>query len=379
MTEKILFVDDDPNILEAYQRQLRKKFVIETASGGESGIDIIKSRGPFAVVVSDMRMPGMNGVQFLAKVRELEPEIVRVMLTGQADMNDTINAVNEGHVFRFLTKPCPPITMIKALMASLEQYRLVIAEKELLEKTLTGSIKVLTELLSIMNPSAFGRASRIKHYVRHIAKQLQLPKAWRFEMAAMLSQIGCITLPPDILSKVYAGQRLSVEEQEMFSSHPSVGYSILSKIPRLESIAQMIKNQHKPYSKHHIALDESNDSKDIGLGAQMLKIVLDFDQLVLKKLSPKTALKKMRDSEDYDPLILKALDSIEVSKDNFEIRTVRVDELSTNMVVDEDIKSKDGLLLLTKGQEVTYSVVKCLQSIKRRTAIIEPIRVLIQN
>jgi DNA-binding NtrC family response regulator len=128
-------VDHEENILLAYQRQLRKEFQIETALGGGPAPEAIAQRGPYAVIVSDMRMPGMDGVQFLSKVKERAPDSVRMMLTGNNDLQTAMQAVNEGNSFRFLTKPCTPETLAKALEAGLEQYRLITAERELLEKT----------------------------------------------------------------------------------------------------------------------------------------------------------------------------------------------------------------------------------------------------
>jgi signal transduction histidine kinase len=146
MSEKILCVDDEPNILEAYQRALRREFEIEIALGGEQGLAAVESRGPFAVIVSDMRMPGMDGVQFLSKVKEKAPDSIRIMLTGYADQHTAIEAVNEGNIFRFLTKPCPPEVLAKALGAGIQQYRLAMAEKNLLEWMLSGNIPMMKDL-----------------------------------------------------------------------------------------------------------------------------------------------------------------------------------------------------------------------------------------
>jgi len=121
--------------VQALQRALRSEFHIEIAGGSEAGLQVLTRDGPFAVVVSDLRMPVMDGVQFLSRVKAVSPDSIRVMLTGQADLNAAIAAVNEGNIFRFLTKPCPPATMSKVLEASLEQYRLVTAERELLQNT----------------------------------------------------------------------------------------------------------------------------------------------------------------------------------------------------------------------------------------------------
>ncbi|MBD3337204.1 MAG: response regulator, partial [Candidatus Eisenbacteria bacterium] len=138
MTERILCVDDDVDILKGFQRLLRKEFKIDVAVGGAEALEILEEKGPYAVVVSDLRMPGMDGIQLLSRVRELAPETVRVMLTGKADTEAAIEAVNEGQLFRFLTKPCPVKRLSQALHAAIAQHRLLTAEKTLLERTLRG-------------------------------------------------------------------------------------------------------------------------------------------------------------------------------------------------------------------------------------------------
>ena len=130
MEERILFVDDDPNILEAYHRKLQHVLHVRTAQGPHLGLREIEEKGPFAVVVADMNMPLMNGVEFLARVREFAPETVRMMLTGNSDIKTAMDAVNEGCVFRFLTKPCPSKLMGDSLAAAIKQHRLITAEKE---------------------------------------------------------------------------------------------------------------------------------------------------------------------------------------------------------------------------------------------------------
>ena len=158
--EKILLVDDDSNILEGYRRGLIREFLLETALGGEQALTLAAENGPYAVVVSDMRMPGMDGIQLLSRIKALSPDTIRVMLTGNTDTETAINAINEGSIFRFLNKPCSKEVMAKTITAALMQYRLVTAEKHLLEQTLSGSLQVLTEVLSLINPAAFSRAER---------------------------------------------------------------------------------------------------------------------------------------------------------------------------------------------------------------------------
>ncbi|MEX2494362.1 MAG: response regulator [Nitrospirales bacterium] len=124
MLEKVLFVDDEMSVLDALKRQLHQQFHLDVALGAQEAITIIRNRGPYAVVISDCKMPVMDGIQFLSLVRKFAPNTVRMMLTGNNDLETAMEAVNQGEIFRFLTKPCPPATLQKALQAGVEQYQL---------------------------------------------------------------------------------------------------------------------------------------------------------------------------------------------------------------------------------------------------------------
>ena len=123
MSNRVLFVDDDPKILAAFQRQLRKKVVIETVESGAEGLEVLRRDGPFSLVVTDYCMPSMNGIEFLGRAREIAPETVRIMLTGSADLGAAIQAVNQGNIFRFLTKPCSSDNLLEAVQAGIHEYR----------------------------------------------------------------------------------------------------------------------------------------------------------------------------------------------------------------------------------------------------------------
>jgi DNA-binding NtrC family response regulator len=161
MTETILLVDDDARVISALQRSLYKSYQIEIAGAPQDALDAVRQNG-YAVIVSDLRMPGMDGVELLAKAKELSPDTVRILLTGQADLDSAIAAVNEGNVFRFLTKPCSHDQLCRALDDALEQHRLQVAEEQVLKETLTGTVAILVQVLSAIQPLAFGRASRIR-------------------------------------------------------------------------------------------------------------------------------------------------------------------------------------------------------------------------
>ncbi|NOY61057.1 MAG: response regulator [Calditrichaeota bacterium] len=376
MSDKILCVDDDANILAGYRRQLHKQFHLETAQSAAEGLKTISERGPFAVVVSDLRMPGMDGIEFLGKVRSMWPNTVRVMLTGNADLDSAINAVNDGNIFRFLTKPCPAHLLAKAIISSIEQYRLVTAEKELLEKTFKNSIKVLVDVLAMVNPLAFSRSSRVKHYVRHIVRELKLPNLWQFEIAVMLSQIGCVTVPQEVLEKVLTNIPLTPKERKIFNSHPSVAYSLLSKIPRLEIVSKIIAGQLKPLG----SASEMNfiTGDVVALGSQILKVALDFDQLHETGTDTEKAVQLMLEQPDqYDPNIVSALRNVKSSSSGMEVKLVTAQDVTLGMILAENVYTKKGLLLVAKGKEVTYTVLKGLRNFSQGVGIQEPFRVYV--
>jgi CheY-like chemotaxis protein len=361
MHEKILLVDDEPAVLQGYQRLLRNDFQTDTAVGGMGALIALETKGPYAVVVSDMRMPEMDGVQLLSRVKALAPDTIRIMLTGNAEMETAIQAVNEGNIFRFLTKPCNKETMARTLTAGLIQYRLVRAEKELLERTLSGSIRVLTEVLSLVNPAAFGRALRLRRYISHIVEKLSLPSPWRFEIAAMMSQLGCVTLPTETVEAVYAGQKLSPEEEKRYATHPAVAGDLLRNIPRLEPIAWMIAHQNQSVSVEGDVADR--EMADMRLGAEILQATLAFDELLGRGLSRSEAAHNVsRQYRGLDPLVFHALVELEPEKEDRKVRVCAISELSSGMVLDQEIRTRDGLLVATSGQEVTSPLLMKLKN-----------------
>ncbi len=367
MAEKILLVDDDCNILDGYRRSLGREFLMETAMGGEQALKLAAENGPYAVVVSDMRMPGMDGIQLLSSIKAQSPDTIRVMLTGNADMDTAINAINEGSIFRFLNKPCSKEVMAKTLTAALVQYRLVTAEKQLLEQTLSGSIQVLTEVLSLVNPAAFSRAERARRYIRHIVTAMSLGNSWQYEVAAMMSQLGCVTLAPETIEAVYSGQKLSPDEQAQYDAHPSVAYDLLSKIPRLEPIAWMVKHQNRPVDEFG-----SGDSgmADMRLGAEILRITLAYEKLIHKGVSRTEAAHTLaRQNKNFSTDFFHALVTLDPNAEEGEIRKCRIEDLALGMIIQQEVRTGEGALLVAKGQEVTSPLLSKLRNFHARRVI----------
>ncbi len=358
MTQKILCVDDDPNILQGYKRALRKDFDISIAEGGEPGLALIAQEGPFAVIVSDMRMPGMDGVQFLSRVKEIAPNTVRIMLTGNSDQQTAMSAVNEGSIFRFLNKPCPPETLAQTLTAGLEQYRLLTAEKQLLEETLNNSLQVMVDILSLTNATAFSRSARLKRLAGDIALQLNVRDDWQVKIAAMLSQIGCITVPEETLLKISRGEALTEKELSLYHQHPQVGHDLTARIPRLETVAAIIASQNRLITDDPKAKLPFDPTDTLTVGTRILKIVLDFDKLLETGHLPHAAVRELLGRAGwYDAVVLNALkELIHQNVEELIVVKLSVNELKPGMVLDESLITTRGALLLSAGQEITLSL-----------------------
>jgi DNA-binding NtrC family response regulator len=128
MAEQILFVDDEKSVLDGIERLLHGEFSINKAQDAIQGLASIQLFGPYAIVVSDMRMPGMDGVSFLERVHQMAPNTVTMLLTGQRDLDVAIDAVNKGHIFRYMKKPCKKEDLVNAIRQGFAQYRIALAK-----------------------------------------------------------------------------------------------------------------------------------------------------------------------------------------------------------------------------------------------------------
>ena len=375
--EKILCVDDEPHVLEAFQRQLRKQFNLDLAGSGSEALEFLRTKGPFAVIVADMNMPGMNGVQLLSKARAAAPDTVRIMLTGASDYQTAITAVNEGNIFRFLSKPCPAETLALALEAGLAQYRLVTAERELLEKTLHGSLRAMVDILALANPAAFSRAMRLRHYASQMARKLGVPDAWQVEVAAMLSQVGCVTLPAEVLEKAIAGEPLSPQEQEMVDAHPQVGGRLIVHIPRMEKVAHMILHQNRPESGLELP-DKGDPAYVQEVGSHILRAVVDFDMLLTRGQTVEKSKGTVAARRDrYPAAIADALAEVVVPEMEKVSLMAKIEQLRVGMVLAEDVRTKAGALLLQKNQEVSDTLCRRLANFHVQGLVPDEIRVFV--
>jgi hypothetical protein len=283
-------------------------------------------------------------------------------------------------VFRFLLKPCNSETLLGVIQNGIDQYRLINAEKHLLENTLNATVKVLVNVLGLINPAAQRRAAQIQRYAESGAAVLGLlPGLWQYHLAAMISQLGCITLPPELLARAYGGQALSNEERRLFESHPEIASKLLGTIPRLEAVAGMVAGQMQTPAAGTLDGDPST-WKPEKAGAAILWAAIKFDHHVSQGRIPEQAAQLVNQAAPgLPPAIMQAM--VKTLSDDSGLvmtRSVTLRDLEIGMTIDADVMSARGIRLVPRGTEVTATVLERLKAVASGVGVAEPIRVSVK-
>ncbi|MFI5844625.1 HD domain-containing phosphohydrolase [Catenuloplanes sp. NPDC051500] len=372
---RILLVDDEPDLLDGLRRQLRREFDVETAVGAANGLFALGKGAPFTVIVSDFMMPGINGAQFLAAARKAAPSATRMLLTGHTNLADAASTVNQGGVFRMLLKPVEPETMVAALRDSVAQHRLVVAERELLEQTLRGSVQALTDVLSLVSPAGFGRGTRMRRVASAVLDSVEVEDRWAMELAVQMSQLGVVSLPPPVAARLVAGAELSPAEQLMVDRMPEVAEQLISPIPRLGVVAEAIRYSRKGFDGSGTPADGTAGER-IPFGGRLLRLIEDHDALLAQGVSPTLAIATLRSSAGlYDPALLDALETAAATAGG--VHGVPLAEVQCGMVLAAPVTSLSGVLLVNDGQEVTAGLLTRLRNFAElEDGVAEPVMVL---
>ena len=378
--QRILIVDDTPANIHVLMETLQDDYVITVATNGEKALKMVNGDQRPDLILLDIMMPGMDGYEVCQRLKDCKEtkDIPVIFVTVKDQEEDETRGLELGAV-DYITKPISPPIVKARVRAHLNLENARQALQDLLNKTLGGSVRVLTDLLAIVNPVAFSRSSRLKRLVREMALKLGLGDLWKFELAAMLSQIGCVTVPPETLDRLYADQDVSEEERKLYEDHPAVGAELLAHIPRLGPVAGMIARQQEPMGKDW-QMDELHQRDEVTIGSQLLRIAIDYDHLITLGTPPKVAIQQMLNSkETYVPLFLNTFLQI-LSRDGLELteKAVEANALFGGMILDEDVYFDDsGFLVATKGTELSSPMVKFLHHLGQYKRIKKPIRVLI--
>ncbi len=385
MNRRVLMVDDEQRILDAARRNLHGRFELVTASSGLAALDLLgdalRDGQPYAVLVSDMNMPGMGGAVLLARAHQLDPNLVELVLSGQADLASTISAVNEGSLFRFLTKPCDTDDLVRAVEDGLRQHQLVTSEHELLEQTLNGAVEVLTELIATASPLAFRRTARVRVLAEALVDHVPVGDRWEFRLASMVSQVGCVGVPEEVLASVATGRSLSSRSWQMYGGHPKLGRAMLSRIPRLERVSAWVGDQATTLADAQRP-DTGTTAAEMARhgypGELVFAAITAFIAGVEGGLTPAKVAHELVATAKFPEPVVEALIAAATQLDvGRVIRQVKVGGLTAGMVLNQDVLAGNGTTLLRAGDPVTETLAVRLRHFAGTVGVVEPISVLV--
>jgi response regulator RpfG family c-di-GMP phosphodiesterase len=290
-------VDDEPHVLESLRDTLRRDFDVVTTANGFEALRILTER-PCAVTLSDMRMPLLDGARFLTLARQHAPDTARVMLTGQATTDDAAAAINEGEIFRLLTKPCRKEDLIAALNAAVEHHDTLTRRREALADSERATAEALLKLASTVAPGAPARAKRVHQWASELATAAGEERPVELERACELMQIGAVALSRETLQQLAAGTRLGRDAAQELERLPELALPYVRGIPTLAATTHILERAARPFTA-------PRDTTGTPLAAALLRIALDYDLLERQEAPMETALRALTQrSGRYSPSLL---------------------------------------------------------------------------
>jgi CheY-like chemotaxis protein len=382
MNKTVLLVDDEPRALDAIRRNLHARYELTCVTSGAEALELVTAaadREPYAVLVSDMQMPGMDGATLLREAKAVSPDTVQIILSGHAELDSTITAVNQGRLFRFLTKPCDTDVLAGAIDDALRQYQLVVSERELIDQTLNGAVEVLTELMATSSPHAFARTGRVRGLLDALAPSVDPADRAELRLAGMLSQIGLVAVPASIVLSVARGHELTEAEADLLAEHPRLAQEMLRRIPRLERVAEWVGAQVTDVDDARPPEGPVQAGPDGYRGEVVFAAALAFLTGWDADRTPSDLRTLLVQAGFPDRLVL-AVGGAAMGLDaNRLVRMVTASELLTGMVLNQDVLTNGGMTLLRSGELVTGSLAIRLRHFAATIGIVEPISVLVDR
>ena len=313
---KILIVDDEPDNLQLLYRTLRRDYEVTKAQGPLEALEILKET-PFNCILSDHKMPDMDGVEFLKRTYDMYPDTIRLLVTAYSDVEILMNAINYAKIYRYIKKPYSPEELLHIVQLALEYYQLKEDNKKLivdLKDLFSGTINAIMDALDSKDSYTLGRSRRVAFYTSKIIAAMDLNKTEKatIELAALLHDIGMIGVQDDILHKV---EKLTDEEREEIRKHVFYSVKILEDIKQLDKVTDIIRYHHEFYNGAGYPFGIKGE--EIPLGARIIAIADAYDSLVSFRpyregLTPEEALKIIEEKrgEQFDPNILDIFENV---------------------------------------------------------------------
>lgn len=419
---RLLFVDDEQPILNSLKRVFRdkNKYIIELATSGQEGLERLREEA-FDVIISDMRMPEMDGAEFLSQASQQAPDTVRLLLTGYSDQEATIRAVNEGRIQAYISKPWENDelkTLVDEAIANkrhldekvksteslksqvdllqgkadnlsklVSQAQIEIDQtthslnvaKEELAKYYDTTIRVFSRIFNARIRSGDAYSSAVVAHSLLLSKLLKLSPedTQSIRYAALLHQIGKAGLPDQILST--HPKLLSSEAQELYFSHPTKAADLLTPLPFLSDTATIIRHIYEHFSGK--GKPDNLTGENIPLGSRILRLVIEYNELVFgiydgKELSHHDAFERLKEGYQtaFDPNIFDLYSKLaslllQVSKKDKNDSLKQSDQLEKGMVTTRDVISFGGTMLIAKGSELTENLIRQLLRYEQRAGV----------
>ncbi|MFN8110630.1 MAG: response regulator [Thermoleophilia bacterium] len=365
---RVLMVDDEIAILEGFELNLSRTVDVTCAGSGAEALRIIADGPPFAVITSDMRMPGMDGATFLAQARQAAPDAVRMLLTGQTDLDSAIAAMNTGGIFRFLTKPCPHPILMAALEDALEQHRLILAERVLLRETLPATVRVLTHALG-----APARGDALRQRVLELCHATGRDP-WRAELAAMFCEIGCVFLPPQLAGNHFRHHPLNAQEQAQVDRLPVLADELLAHIPRLDGVRDVLRLL-------------GSAAPTAPWEARALRVLRELERLEGRGFDHDTALAQLAGCPgEYDAEIVAAVRAMHggagltpppAAEDPSKCVFTPLADIRAGARTAADILDRMGRMLVEADRELTPTLLDQLRVLAEHDALKDPARIAV--
>lgn len=291
---KILCVDDEPNILSSLRRMLSLEgFQVSTADSGAQALALMDTES-FDVLVSDMQMPVMNGAQLLEAVRQKSPATMRLLLTGAADVGSAIAAINQGEIYRYLTKPWDDAEMIATIRSAIELAQAAKAREARLRASYVSSIKAFSGLMALRLPDLLTHSRRVANLSRKIARLMGMSEeqAQEVYIAGLLHDVGKVGLSDRILSTKFI--ELPLGDAKIYRKHCEMGQQSLKMLEELNGVGQIVRSHHEYFNG--TGYPDRLEGDNIVAGARILAIVEAFEELVSgdyakEPTTPKEALR----------------------------------------------------------------------------------------
>jgi hypothetical protein len=369
MTPLILCVDDEPSVLASLARGLRTQFTIHTALSGAEALAILEQGGPYAAILADMRMPGMNGLEFLAQAAILAPDTVGAMLTGNVDQATAVKALNARTVNRFITKPASTEVIAETLQECCRIHEQLREKRRVLERALEGGVSLLTEIYQAANKDALGDGALLADYVssffHNIHANQQTPR--ELEIALMLRWIGGAAIPGTLMRRAAQGEELSPAEQQLIQSAASAGIQLLYALPGMESVARILHYQGKGYDGSGVP-EDSVKGEEIPFGSRILRVMVDLLKLERSGLSRMDAIMRLgQRGIVYDPEILRLCRlRWQFDKDAKVVRVtepVTVENLCISDVLAFPVQTIDKKVVAPEGMVLTAPLLRRIRAL----------------